>query len=225
MTGRDWIDRHAIDMVTPRARMRPKRAVTRLIVVHRLDLSYVDGAPADVLEHAPWFFGEHPEGVGVVTVRNFYSGDWQGMVRRWKREGIPRDLHAQASSAYHLGIGRDGRLAQYLPLDAVGAHARGRLTIDDVRRSVNGVSIAIVLCGDGRKEAPTEAQAARLRETLRELLFEHEHARALTHTESNEEHGITSEKECPGALAQPVVDAARRWGAGAAQHLRTPNRW
>lgn len=224
MSGRTWLRRHARDLVSPRARARRTRPLTRLVVVHRFDVTHVKGCPSDVLESIPWFFQEDPEGVATVTLGGSYASK-VSTIHKWREEGIPPDLYAKAFPAYHFGIRADGELAQYLPLEARGAHAGGLTRYGDVTRGVNGVSVAVALLGDFRRERPTQEMEKTLREVLRELFLEFDDLEVMSHTESNAAHGVDSRKQCPGLAANQMLERCRRWGEGAARIINTPDRW
>lgn len=221
-SGSRWIDEKAGDQVDERhaQRARAARRSTRFIYIHRCGLARLmaktPGAPVDELEAVSWFYTQHPEGIGCVTIAGFYRGDWQATVRDWKANGVPEANRRGAAAAYHLSIHRDGRLALNLPLDLEGAHALG----------ANGRSVAVALLGDFREEHPTQEMELTLKKTLRELVLLYPEARVVTHTEGNSLLGIRSSKQCPGARAMPMVKRSRVWAGLAARHVRQgPSRW
>lgn len=78
-----------------------------------------------------------------------------------------------AGIGYHFVIGKDGKVFRGRPTEFIGAHCAGN----------NTSSIGIALCGDFRKEQPTDEQIKSLKELVKQLRAEYPIRRVLNHND------------------------------------------
>lgn len=168
------------DMRDPE-RPRPRRQRTTSIVVHHF------GVEPLTPEGMRAFFLEDPEGVATVTLSGTYASKLP-TIRSWRQRGVPEHRRAQAFVPYHFAVAPDGRVAQFLDLDAVGAHAAG----------ANDRSVAVALLGTFDHEPPSDEQHAALRRLLRTLVAFYPRVVVEGHDDVNR-RVLRVEKGCPGA--------------------------
>lgn len=220
----------AIDLTGwgPHGHLDPLKS-DKLCTVHRCYLDHVEGLQAtDPFDRLVEFYLRHPEGVATTTLSGSYL-EKKPTIDRWKRDGIPKHYLERAYPAYHFALD-ETRVAQLLPLDRCGAHARG----------ANQTSLSVAVMGDFRAPdelsrdekryikagAPTPLLVENLRRFLARLYDHRGGFRLQTHSESNERMGVDldgkgrSKKRCPGGLLEAHVWAMRPWLETRAGHLR-----
>ena len=127
---------------------------------------------------------------------------------------IPKAHLDRASVPYHHMVEPSGRIYQYLPLDAYGAHAR---------RS-NGRAIAIACVGDYDKERPSAAMLNSLRWLVKWLALDDQIGVITSQDQGllvvrGHDEVRDQPKGCPGRFLSPEVANLNPWLEGVRRQL------
>ena len=222
----------AIEDRTPAGLARPDRRDTSALLVHGFgdgDRGVIGNSPAEVER----FFLRDPEGVSTVTS----SGPWAARVKefsKWWRasqvprswigpSGVPRreyrnevptdiphEVAARAFVPYHFGVGRNGKIVQWLPWGVTGAHASGW----------NHRAVGVCLIRDIKSPRPLpREQANALANLITYSLLRAPGLEVLTHDQARQRQGRKA-KGCPGVGIGRTVS----WAALRAKNMRNPRR-
>lgn len=201
-------------LAIPGARKRKRRRTTSSIVLHHYDLATVArvmrrggvviGDDVDPFEALKMFWTEYIEGIARVTVVPSRVND---VMTAWALTEIPQEAIDAAYVPYHHVIDSEGRHAQFLDDDAVGAHAYG----------ANSTGIAVAVFGNFRTSPPTDAAVLSTKKVVSDKKVLYPDAAIEGHDDVRRRMG-RGKKQCPGD-AFPLAEI-KSWAELRASEIR-----